>query len=65
MKTVYAKVFATVLALLFLSGCAVWIRDDDGFYHHHRRYWHHSSLQQSERSSVQMAIQDSGGSGGW
>lgn len=65
MKTLYAKVLATILALFFLSSCAVWVRDEDGYYRHHRRYWRHSSLQQSDQSPLQMAVQDNGGSGGW
>ncbi len=52
------KILAVILALFFLSGCAVFVRDED---HHHRGHWHHhSSLQQS---GVQMTAQDSGDSG--
>ena len=49
------KITTVILAVFFLSSCAVWVRDDD----HHRRFRHHwrSSLQQSE---VQMTAQDSG-----
>ena len=65
MNARYLKTMAFVLALLFLSSCAVWVRDEDGYHRHHRRYWHHSSLQQSEQSFVQMSAQDSGGSWGW
>jgi outer membrane biogenesis lipoprotein LolB len=51
------KIFVLILATLFLSSCAVFVRDD----HHHRRYRHHwrSSLQQSE---AQMTAQNSGDS---
>jgi hypothetical protein len=61
MNTQYAKLIAVVLAVFFLSGCAVYVRDED--WHHHRGYWHHSSIQQSEQSSVQMFVQNSGDSG--
>ncbi len=51
------KILVLILATLFLSSCAVFVRDD----HHHRRYRHHwrSSLQQSE---AQMTAQNSGDS---
>jgi len=59
MNTRYLKTIAFVLALLFLSGCAVTVRDDGGFHHHHHRYRHwHSSLQQSSPSMAQMTAQD-------
>jgi hypothetical protein len=57
----YARILATALALFFLSGCALYVRDED--WHHHRRYWHHSSIQQSEQSPVQLVAQNSGDSG--
>ena len=61
MNTRYLKTMAFVLALLFLSSCAVWVRDDDGFRrHYHRGGWrHHSSLQQPDRSAAQMTAQNS------
>lgn len=53
------KILAVILALFFLSSCAVFVRDED---HHHRGRWHHySSLQQS---GVQMTAQNSGDSAG-
>lgn len=50
----YLKIMGFVLALFFLSGCAVFIREDD--HPHHYRHWH-SSLQQSD---VQITAQNSG-----
>ncbi len=66
MNTQYLKTMAFVLALLFLSGCAVWVRDDD--FHGHYRHYHgygrwHSSLQQSEQSIAQMSAQNNRGLG--
>jgi hypothetical protein len=57
MNTKPSKIFVLVLAALFLSSCAVFVRDD----HHHRGYRHHwrSSLQQSE---AQTTAQNSGDS---
>jgi hypothetical protein len=50
----HLKMYAIISALFFLSGCAVFVRDE----HHHRRGWHHhSSLQ---LSGVQMTVQNSG-----
>jgi hypothetical protein len=64
MNAQYLKTMAFVLALLFLSSCAVWVRDEDGFHHHHRGYRHwHSSLQQSDQSIAQMTAQNSRDSG--
>jgi hypothetical protein len=60
MNAQYLKTMAFVLVLLFLSSCAVWVRDDE-YHHHHRGYWHHhSSLQQSPESRAQMTAQNSG-----
>ena len=51
------KIFLVILAVIFLSSCAVFVRDD----HRHRgRPHHHSSVQQS---GVQMTAQNSGDSG--
>ncbi len=60
MNTRYLKTMAFVLALLFLSSCAVVVRDDDWHYRHYHGYgrWH-SSLQQSEQSIAQMSAQNS------
>ena len=63
MNTQYLKTMAFVLALLFLSSCAVVVRDDDWHYRHYRGYRHHSSLQQSNQSLSQMAAQNTGESG--
>ncbi len=52
----YLKMTAFVLALFFLSGCAVFIRDD--YHHPYYRHWH-SSLQQFDG---QMTAQSSGDS---
>jgi len=49
----YIKIVGVILALVFLSGCAVFVRGDD-WHHHHRGYWHHSSLQQSNPSVSQL-----------
>jgi outer membrane biogenesis lipoprotein LolB len=49
------KIFVLILATLFLSSCAVFVRDD----HHHRRHHWRSSLQQSE---AQMTAQNGGDS---
>jgi len=56
------KIWAIVLALFFLSGCAVFVRDD-GFHHHHFHggRWH-SSLQPSDQSAVQIIAKTSGDS---
>jgi hypothetical protein len=53
------KIFLVILAVIFLSSCAVFVRDD----HHHRRgrWHHHSSLEQSR---IQMTAQNGGDSGG-
>jgi hypothetical protein len=52
------KIFMVILAVIFLSSCAVFVRDD----HHHRGRWrHHSSL---EQSGVQMTAQNNGDLGG-
>ena len=66
MNTRYLKTMTFVLALLFLSSCAVWVRDDDGFHRYHHGYgrWH-SSLQQSNQSIAQMTAQNSRGSGSY
>ena len=50
----YTKIFAVILAMFFLSSCAVWVRGDDWHHYRHRGYWHHSSLQQSNQSVSQM-----------
>jgi len=56
------KIFVVILAIFFLSGCAIFVRDEDWDHHYPHGYWHHhSSLQWSE---TQMAVQDSGDSGG-
>ena len=58
------KIFVVILSLLFLSSCAVFVRDEDWDHHHYyhnHEYRHHSSLQQSE---TQMTAQDNGDSGG-
>jgi hypothetical protein len=57
------KIFVVILALFFLSSCAVFVRDEDWDHHHYHNheYRHHSSLQQSE---TQMTAQDSRDSGG-
>ena len=48
----FLKVMAIVIAFLFVTGCAVFVRDDDEYHHHHRdRHWH-GSLQQSPQSPV-------------
>jgi len=52
------KIIGIVLALFFLSSCAVFVRDGG---HHHGGHWRgHSSLQQSDQSAVQMTAQNSG-----
>jgi hypothetical protein len=60
MNTKPLRIFALILAMLFLSSCAVFVRDD----RHHRRYRHHwrSSVEQSEQSTAQMTAQNSGNS---
>ena len=58
----YLKILGTILVLFFLSGCAIFVRDEDWHHHHYRGYWHHSSIQESEQPAVQMAAQYSGGS---
>jgi len=63
MNTQYLKTMAFVLALLFLSSCAVVVRDDDWHYRHYRGYRRHSSLQQSNQSIPQMTAQNIRGSG--
>ena len=63
MNTQYLKTMAFVLALFFLSGCAVVVRDDDWHYRHYRGYRHHSSLQQSNQSTAQITAQNDRGSG--
>jgi len=56
------KIIGVILALFFLSGCAVFVRDGGG--HHHRGHWRrHSSFQQSPQSQIQMSAQNSGDSG--
>jgi hypothetical protein len=50
----FVRMFAIILAMFFLSSCAVWVRDEDGHHYHHRGYWHHSSLQQPDQSVSQM-----------
>jgi len=63
MGSQYIRIFVMVLALLFLSSCAVFVRDED--WHHHRHgYRHYSSLQQSDQSTGQMTAQNSGDAGG-
>ncbi len=60
MNTKPLKILALILATVFLSSCAVFVRDD----HHHRRYRHHwrSSVEQSDQSTAQMTAQNSGDS---
>jgi hypothetical protein len=42
----YLKILAILLALVFVSGCAVYVRDED-WPHHHRGYWRwHSFMSQ-------------------
>ena len=53
------KIFAVILAIFFLSGCAIFVRDED-WHHHHRGYWRHSSIQQSNSSLSQMTAQNTG-----
>ncbi len=63
MKIRLFKTGIVILALFFLSGCAIFIRDDDFHHHHfHGGRWH-SSLQQSDQSTIRMAAQISGDSG--
>jgi hypothetical protein len=58
MNTRYLRMFAVLLALFFMSSCAVFVRDGD---YHHRGYWRrHSSLEQSDPAPVQMTAQNSG-----
>jgi hypothetical protein len=52
------KIFLVILAVIFLSSCAVFVRDDR---HHRGRPHHHSSLQQA---GVQMTAYNGGDSGG-
>jgi hypothetical protein len=61
MKIQLRKIGVIMIALFFLSGCAVFVRDD-GFHHHHFHggRWH-SSLQQSDPFSVQRTAQNDGG----
>lgn len=61
MEIRYLKIWALILALFFLPGCAIFVRDD-GFHHHrfHGGRWH-SSLQQSDQSTIQMTAQNGGG----
>ncbi len=62
MEIRHFKIWAVVLALFLLPGCAIFVRDD-GFHHHHRFHggrWH-SSLQQSDQSTIQMTAQNSEG----
>jgi len=53
------KIIGIALALFFLSGCAVFVRDGG---YHHRGYWRrHSSLQQSNLpTDHQMTALNSG-----
>jgi len=75
MNTRYLKTMAVALVLLFLSSCAVLVRDDGREYRHYRyqrhyddrdRHYHrrdrdwHSSLQQSNQSTAQMTSPYSG-----
>jgi hypothetical protein len=69
MNIQFKKIIGIILALFFLSGCAVWVRDRGGghyrhrdhYRHHDRGRWHHSLLQQSDQPSVQqMTAQNSG-----
>jgi hypothetical protein len=56
------KIWAIVLALFFLSGCAIFVREDGFHYHHfHGGRWH-SSIQPSDQSAIQMIAQTSGDS---
>jgi hypothetical protein len=50
------KIFLVILAVIFLSSCAITVRD-----HHHPgdRHWH-SSLQQPDQPPVQITAQNSG-----
>lgn len=60
----YLKTMVFLLAFVFLSSCAVIVKDDDGFHRRHRRdRYRHSSLQQSNPSIAQMTVQDSIDSG--
>ena len=57
MNTRYLRMFAVLLALFFMSSCAVFVGDGG----HHRGYWRrHSSLEQSNPATVQMTAQNSG-----
>lgn len=60
----YFKMMALVLALFFLSSCAVWVRDD-GYHHRFRHHHWRSSLQQSDPSIARMTAQDSRDSGSY
>ena len=51
------KILAVILAIFFLSSCAVFVRDED---HHHRGRWHHHSSLQQSQSQVQMGAESSG-----
>ena len=54
------KTFLVILAIFFLSGCAVFVRDGDWDHHHHRGHWHHHSSLQQSQSQVQMGAENSG-----
>jgi len=49
MKIQNLKIMAVLLAMFFVTGCAVFVRDDD--FHHHHRYYRHwrGSLEQSSQ----------------
>jgi hypothetical protein len=53
------KIIGIALALFFLSGCAVFVRDGGG-YHHHGHWRHHSSIQQVNPLAIQMTARNSG-----
>jgi len=55
------KIFLVILAVIFLSSCAVFVRDD----HHHRRDRYHSSVERSLQHKVQITAQNSGDSIGY
>ena len=63
MSVHHLRIPTIILALFFLSGCAVVVRDDDWHRHHYRGYWHHSLLQQSNQSLSQMTAQNTRESG--
>ncbi len=52
MKIQNLKIMAVLLAMFFVTGCAVFVRDDD--FHHHRGYYRHwrGSLEQSSQPAA-------------